>query len=147
MRQAEAEANRFASCFLMPTDDVVARVRGVTGLDELVRAKKRWGVSVAALAYRLNKMARLTEWQYRSFCIEMNRRGYRTQEPDSLPPERSVVWQKILGALWNERVTKDQIAAELCLPVAELENLLFGLTGAPEPVARHDRPALRLVET
>ena len=54
-RGAETEANWFASCFLMPTEDVAARVRGVTALDELVKAKKRWGVSVAALAYRLVK--------------------------------------------------------------------------------------------
>ena len=146
-RQAEAEANRFASCFLMPTEDVASRVRGVTALDELVNAKKRWGVSVAALAYRLHKMRRLTEWQYRTFCIEMNRRGYRTKEPDSLPPERSVVWQKVMSTLWSERITKEQIATELSLPPAELENLLFGLTGAPEPVARQDKPTLRLVET
>lgn len=145
-RQAEADANRFASCFLMPTDDISSRVRGVTGLDDLVRAKKRWGVSVAALAYRLNKMGRLTEWQYRNFCIEMNRRGYRTDEPDTLPPERSVVWQKVLGALWHERITKAEIAKELCLPVSELENLVFGLTGAPDPVSRQERPNLRLVE-
>lgn len=146
VRLAEAEANRFASCFLMPTQDIASRVRGVTGLDELVRAKKRWGVSVAALAYRLNKMSRLTEWQYRSFCIEMNRRGYRTKEPDTLPPERSVIWQKVLGVLWNERVTKEQIADDLCLPVEELENLLFGLIGATEPIPRQQKPALRLVE-
>ena len=145
-REAETEANRFASCFLMPTEDVASRVRGVTALDDLVKAKKRWGVSVAALAYRLNKMGRLTEWQYRGFCIEMNRRGYRTQEPDTLPPERSVVWQKVLSALWNERLTKEHIAAELNLPAAELENLLFGLTGAPDLVSRQDKPALRLVK-
>lgn len=144
-RETETEANRFASCFLMPTEDVASRVRGVTALDELVKAKKRWGVSVAALAYRLNKMSRLTEWQYRGFCIEMNRRGYRTQEPDTLPPERSLVWQKVLSTLWNERVTKEHIAAELYLPAAELENLLFGLTGAPDPVSRKAKPILRLV--
>ena len=33
-RETEVEANRFASCFLMPTDDVAARIRGITGLDE-----------------------------------------------------------------------------------------------------------------
>lgn len=130
----------------MPTEDVASRVRGVTALDDLVKAKKRWGVSVAALAYRLNKMGRLTEWQYRGFCIEMNRRGYRTQEPDTLPPEHSVVWQKVLSALWNERLTKEHIAAELNLPAAELENLLFGLTGAPDLVSRQDKLALRLVK-
>ncbi len=145
-REAEMEANLFASCFLMPTEDVASRIRGVTALDDLVMAKKRWGVSVAALAYRLHKMGRLTDWQYRSFCIEMNRRGYRTQEPQSLPPERSVVWHKVLSALWNDRITKEHIATELNLPAAELENLVFGLTGETGAVSRPDKPILRLVD-
>lgn len=144
-REAEVQANRFASCFLMPIEDVAGRVRGVTALDDLVKAKKRWGVSVAALAYRLHKMNRLTDWQYRGFCIEMNRRGYRTREPESLPPERSVVWQKVLSALWSDRITKEYVAADLHIPAAELENLVFGLTGGPKPASRPDRPTLRLV--
>jgi len=145
-REAEIEANRFASCFLMPTDDLTSRVGGVTALNDLVKAKKRWGVSVAALAYRLSKLNRLTEWQYRGFCIEINRRGYRTQEPNSLPPELSLVWQKVLSALWNERITKAHIAAELHLPSAELENLLFGLTGAQDQISQQGKPTLKLVE-
>lgn len=145
-RNAEAEANRFASCFLMPTADVVARVRHVIGLDDLVRAKKRWSVSVAALAYRLHKLGYITDWNYRSFCIEMNRRGYRLNEPDGLQPEHSIIWQKVLGELWGDRLTKDHIAAQLNLPAGEIDNLIFGLTGPIEPVTRQ-KPELRVVDS
>jgi Zn-dependent peptidase ImmA (M78 family) len=144
-REAELEANRFAGCFLMPTEDIASRVRGVTALDDLVKAKTRWGVSVGAIAYRLHKMNRLTDWQYRAFCIEINRRGYRTQEPDGLAPERSVVWEKVLTSLWKSRITKDHIARELHLPTAELENLVFGLTGSSEPSGNSDGASLHLV--
>lgn len=129
-RDAEHEANRFASAFLMPADDVRARVRQVYSLSDLIPAKKRWGVSVAALAYRLNKLGILSEWQYRGFCIEMSRLGYRTAEPDGLPPEQSQLWQKVFRSLWADRITRDDIARDLALPATEIDNLVFGLTGS-----------------
>ena len=144
-REAEREANLFASCFLMPTDDLIPRVKGVTSLDELVKAKSRWRVSVAALAYRLHKLKKLSDWQYRTFCIQMNQRSYRTSEPEPIPHETSVVWQKVLSALWNERSTRSHVAEELHLPVEELDNLLFGLTGKSSAPESQSRPSLRLV--
>ena len=68
-REAETQANRFASAFLMPHADVVASIPYVSSISQIVSAKKRWGVSAVALAYRLNRMDLLTEWQY----IQVNR--------------------------------------------------------------------------
>ena len=95
-RDAEIEANSFASSFLMPKADVRSRLPFVSRLDELVVAKKRWGVSTAALAYRLHKLGILSDWQYRTFCIQINQKGYRTEEPNGLPREESVIWKKVL---------------------------------------------------
>ena len=133
-RQAESEADRFASAFLMPPDDVMSRVPYVKDVDSLVRAKKRWGVSVAALNYRLHKLRVVSDWQNRSLNVEMSSRGYRRSEPEGLPPETSALWPQIFTALWRERVTRDQIAAELKVPAAELDVILHRLTGpASEP--------------
>ncbi len=132
-RLAEQEANRFASFFLMPADDVLARVHGVNALDDLIAAKRRWGVSLAALAYRLHKLRRLSDWQYRGFCIEMQQRGYTREEPNAIAPERSVVWRKVFAELWSDRLGREHVAAELQVPVAEVENLIFGLTGGAAP--------------
>jgi len=142
-RLAEMEAQAFASSFLMPRDDVLATVPFVTSLDHIVKAKKRWGVSAAALAYRLHKMGIVTDWQYRTFCIQINRKFGKT-EPNGLPPERSTVWQKVLTDLWRDGVTRNHIAADLNLPDDEIENLLFGLTGEVNPPERtQGRPNLR----
>lgn len=127
-RQAESEADRFASAFLMPADDVMSRIRYVTDLDSLIHAKKRWGVSVAALNYRLHKLRIVSEWQNRSLNIEMSSRGYRRREPDGLPPEASALWPQIFTALWRERITREQIAIELNVPTSELDVILFQLT-------------------
>jgi len=145
-RDAEIEANSFASSFLMPAADVKSRLPFVSVLDQLVAAKRRWGVSTAALAYRLHKLGILSDWQYRMFCIQINQRGFRTEEPNGLPREESVIWKKVFTDLWAEKVSKSQIATELHLPPDELENLVFGLTGAVTPPERSKGiPKLRAV--
>jgi Zn-dependent peptidase ImmA (M78 family) len=145
-RDTEIEANSFASSFLMPKADIKSRLPFVARLDELVLAKKRWGVSTAALAYRLHKLGILSDWQYRMFCIQINQKGYRTEEPDGLPREESVIWKKIFTDLWSERISKNQIAADLFLPPDELENLVCGLTGEiKQPERTRGRPSLRAV--
>lgn len=128
-RQAENEADLFAACFLMPTEDVTSRIYRVMGLDELIIAKKRWGVSLAALVYRLYKLGVISEWQNRGLNIEMARRGYRKSEPEEMDRERSVVWPQILSELWSEGISKDRIARELQLPEQEINQLIFLLMG------------------
>lgn len=125
--EAEAQANAFASSFLMPRADVIASVPRTTRLDQLVRAKRRWGVSVSALVYRMHKLGLLTDWQRRTFYVQIRKR-FGTSEPDGLPRERSAVWDHVLRDLWQQRRTKADLASELGLPHEELENLLFGLT-------------------
>lgn len=145
-REAEIEANTFASAFLMPVADVKSRVPFVRRLDDLVTAKRRWGISTAALAYRLHKLGILSDWQYRTFCIQMNERGFQQNEPNGVAREESVVWRTVLTALWSEKVSKHKIAADLNLPPDELENLVFGLTGDPAPPVRPaGRPDIRQV--
>jgi hypothetical protein len=91
-----------------------------------------------AMAYRLYSLELLSEWQYKSACIELGRRGYRKGEPGGIERETSAVWRKVLSQLWNERTTKRDIAALLHLPADELEGLIWGLAG---PVIRPDRDA------
>lgn len=146
-REAEIEANNFASAFLMPEADLKSRLPYVTSLGQLIEAKKRWRVSVAALVYRLHKIDLLTDWQYRNFYIQMNKRGYRTQEPAPIPYEESIVWKKVFSELWHDRITKNHIAEALCVPFSEIENLVFGLNGHPEfpDDIKKGKPSLKVV--
>lgn len=139
-RPAEREANAFASALLMPASDVRARVRRLITVDAIIKAKRRWRVSAMAMAYRLRSLSLLTEWQYKSACIELGRRGYRSGEPDGIERETSRVWQKVLTQLWSERRTKSHIADSLHIPLDELEGLIWGLTG---PNSRPDTDTVR----
>ena len=127
-RQAESEADKFASHFLMPSMDLMSTISFVASLKQLVEKKKRWGVSVAALAYRLNKSGILSDWQYRTFCIQINRL-YGKSEPDGLPREVSVLWKKVFQELWKDKSTKDHVAKELYIPSNEIDGLIFNLVG------------------
>jgi Zn-dependent peptidase ImmA (M78 family)/transcriptional regulator with XRE-family HTH domain len=131
-RSAEREANSFASAFLMPAKDVRARVPRRVTPDTILQAKTRWRVSAMAMAHRLNSLGLLSDWQYKSICVELGRRGYRSAEPDGIERETSVVWRKVLSHLWSEKTTKNDIAANLNLPLDELEGLIWNLAGVDQ---------------
>ena len=138
---AEREANAFASAFLMPGDDVRPRMPRLITTEVILKAKIRWRVSAMALAYRLHALKCLSDWQYKSTCIELGRCGYRTGEPQGIEHERSAVWSKVLSQLWSERITRDDIAEELNIPIDELEALVGGVVSAlaPSPVRLPNR--------
>jgi ribosomal protein L22 len=46
---------------------------------------------------------------------------------NTISREQSVIWQKVLMALWTEKITKKEIADRLHVPQKEIENVLFGL--------------------
>ena len=123
----EREANAFASAFLMPKASVLAKAPRQVTLPGLISLKKYWAVSVAALNYRLHALGLTSEWTYRTLCIQLASEGYRTQEPDGAPHERSLLLEKVFGALKDEGVSRRDVAAQLKLGADELGSLTFGL--------------------
>lgn len=93
---SEKAARRFAGAFLFPSGAVEAEFgsrRSRITQDELFLAKRRWGVSIQAVLYRLRDLEILDESGYAWWCRRINRVGWRTNEPGEEPPERSS---------WNE---------------------------------------------
>lgn len=130
-REAEDQANRFASSFLMPQADVLASIPRISHLGQLIEAKARWKVSLAALVHRTHRLGIISDWKNRDYCIEMGRRGYRSEEPRSIPRESSTVWKRVLNELWKEKTTQAEIAEQLNIPPQEIEGLLFGILQFP----------------
>jgi Zn-dependent peptidase ImmA (M78 family)/DNA-binding XRE family transcriptional regulator len=126
-RKAEEQANAFASAFLMPRSSILAHVPRFPNLATLVKLKKIWQVSVAALTYRLHALGILSDWEYRMLYIQISRNGYRTREPNPIPRETSQVLPKIFAALREDGCTRSNVARTLCIPQSELEGLMFGL--------------------
>lgn len=127
-RETEAEANAFAAAVLMPHADVVAVAPRNVTLQHIIRLKKRWGVAASALARRLHDLQVIGPWPYRTLCIELNRHGFRTNEPHPIPQrESSRVLTKVFNELRQDHITLATVAEELAIPKTELQRLVFGL--------------------
>lgn len=150
--QAETEANRFASAFLMPRASVIANAPKFVTLAELRTRKKIWNVALAALNHRLYEIGEISEWQYYHLCVEISKRGYRTCEPNGSSRETSLLLPKLLATLYQQDgLTRSKIAEELQIPLSELENLMFSLvmtsvSGGRNMTKRAGNPNLMLVK-
>jgi Zn-dependent peptidase ImmA (M78 family) len=152
-REAEREADAFASAFLMPPGSVRSHAPRFPILAHLIKLKATWGVSVSALTYRLHALGLLTDWHYRTLCIEISQRGFRKEEPESIERESSQALAKVFASLREERVSKSDIADDLGIDPSEIEELAFGLTivgigssAKTTASSSRARPVLRIVK-
>lgn len=152
-REAEREADIFASAFLMPRGAVLAQAPRFVTLTQLIKLKSVWTVSVSALAYRLHALDLLSDWLYRTLCIEISQRGFRKKEPAEARRESSQVLAKVFAALREEGLSKHEIARQLGVHPSELDQLAFGLmvmgmteTAAGAVAGAKRQVALRLVK-
>lgn len=149
--EAEAEANRFAAAFLMPSAGVLAQGLHNAHVQRILQAKRRWNVSALAMAHRANELGLMTEWAYRTVCVDLSRMGYRRGEPGGIPHESSQLLTKAMQQLRAHDLGAHSIAADLGLETAEVQAYMLGLTptavaGAPSTLGRSRSDHLRLVE-
>jgi len=146
----EEQANAFASALLMPASSIWATIRTTPTVNQLITYKKKWTVSVAALLYRLWKLKIVSDWQYRSMCIQIAE--FRTREPEPADREFSQVFRKVFDVLRRDGISKHDVAAELRIHPDQLEEATFGMILANVPTSRGSeskptsRPNLRLVK-
>jgi Zn-dependent peptidase ImmA (M78 family) len=92
----EAEANAFAASFLMPRTAVLAQAMAAASVGRILTTRSFWKVSAMAMTHRLRELHLLSDWQYRSTCITLSERGYRTKEPGGFVPETSQLLRKVM---------------------------------------------------
>jgi len=153
---AEIEANRFASAFLMPQNDVRCRANKFISLSKITEQKKCWLVSASALIRRLKDLSIITEWNYNQLNIELSAKGFRSKEPSPIPErerEKSKLIPMVLKLLKEDGFTKTKIINELCIYQKDLDDLFFNLTFtgiqgnalSSSVVGRSNRPNLRII--
>lgn len=151
--EIEKQANAFASAFLMPKESVVANQPPAYNTQYLIKLKHYWGVSLVAMAYRFHSLGLITEWNYRTLCIEMAKKGYRTNEPEGINREKSQLLTKVQEYMHEQKQGWRDIAQKLCLSVDEMHALTFGLTtlsvvnGDAVSTALKKPPKLQLVKS
>lgn len=150
-REVERQADRFAAALLMPRDDVLARKLRNASVARIVQERRRWGVAAMALTHRLFELGQLTEWGYRSCCVELFKRGFRKSGPgSSLVPESSQVLEKVFSHLRSSRSGVKEIIKDLCITTEEFNRHVFSLAttvhgGMPTGALVKGREHLHLV--
>lgn len=124
---AEQEANEFASAFLMPRESVLAHMPPSPLIDQIIYGKSIWNVSALALTYRLHDVGMLSDWHYRTTCVELGRRGYRSGEPVGGPRETSQLLDKVFRSLRRHGESRAHVAADLNIEIRDLNSYVAGL--------------------
>ncbi len=106
----EKAAFRFGAAFLAPAEQLcrdVGKKRKNIQMMELLHLKKRYGISVQAMLFRLRDLEIITNAYYKRWCININRAGWKKHEPIEIPPEKPERFcQQVHRALAEELITK-----------------------------------------
>ena len=128
-KQLEKQAHQFAGAFLLPAETFAAEVRMPITLDDLLLLKRRWGVSVGAIAMRLRALKVLDEESAQALFKRRSARWGAKSEPGDgdRPPERPRLLRRTFDLLVDENVMPlDAIPRHLGLAAHDIE-LLAGL--------------------
>lgn len=121
----EKQADRFASAFLMPMEAFAKEVFG-TSIEFFKTLKARWGVSIAAMAYRCKDLSIITENQSSYIFRQMNARKIRKVEPldDAFDVSRPRVLGEAIKMLVEHDVcNRSDIETKLGLNLRDVERL------------------------
>ncbi|MBS4168613.1 XRE family transcriptional regulator [Parachlamydia sp. AcF125] len=113
----EKACHRFAGAFLFPKPSVIQEFgekRGAVEWKELSLAKYKYGLSMAAISYRLKEAQVISESYFQFLRRDLIHRGWRKKEPDpQLPPDEAHIFEQMLFHALGESYISESKAAEL----------------------------------
>jgi Zn-dependent peptidase ImmA (M78 family)/transcriptional regulator with XRE-family HTH domain len=127
----ERPAKQFPTALLFPERAFRDQVSSRSSLDDLLRLKPRWGVSVAAMVVRGAALGIFDEAQKTSMFRAISYRGWRKKEPldDRLVPEEPTLLRSAIEALKDEQPTSlARLVSVIGIPRSDVEDLC----GLPE---------------
>ena len=126
LQEAEREAYQFAGEFLVPEEPFRQELGGQITLASLVPLKKRWGVSLQALAMRAKEIGVVSDRQCRYLFEQMSQKGWRKKEPAGLeiPAEKPRALRQMAELLYGEPLEISRMAADFNVTREFLLNLL-----------------------
>jgi Zn-dependent peptidase ImmA (M78 family)/DNA-binding XRE family transcriptional regulator len=134
-KHVEAQAHRFAAAFLLPADAIHDELPTRTDWRRLLALKEEWGVSVAALLMRARDLGRMSRDQYVNAMKALSARGWRTDEPGTLPPEEPTLLRRAIEVAEDAGYRLDELAHEAALPATFVVDLINCATD-PRPRVR-----------
>jgi len=121
-KMIEKQANYFASSFLMPYASFKRDIYSTT-LSSILSLKKKWGVSAAAMIYRLKELEIISEDRSRYLNIELSRKGMKKKElyDDDFEIEKPYFIREALEYIMkNDIITETTLRNKLSLNQEDL---------------------------
>jgi putative transcription regulator len=128
-KKEESEANEFASNLLIPFPEIESYIPKSIDLNIILKAKKAYGVSAAAMEYALWANGFISDWNHRSMCVDMSKMGYRSGEPGSdMVYEVSQIFQYVYkGENVKDRISAYDIAKDINVPINDIIDITFNI--------------------
>ena len=112
----EKTAFRFGAAFLAPAEQLrrdVGEKRRHIPLEELVYLKRRYGMSMQALLFRMRNLDVITTSFYRRWCMDINKLGWKKREPIEIPTEKPERFHQQVFRALSERLIDVREAEQL----------------------------------
>ena len=122
-KQAEDEANWFAGAFLMPREEFRRDARGWMKITDLATLKRKWRVSMQAIAHRARQLKLIDENRYRTLFMQMSRKGWRKTEPVSIAREVPQAFRGLLEQHIEAGYTRDELAKLLLMSRSDIDRM------------------------
>jgi Zn-dependent peptidase ImmA (M78 family)/DNA-binding XRE family transcriptional regulator len=135
-RETEAQADQFASHFLLPQDALLQSYKPSSRINwqSIKQIKVKWGISLRAIVYRLRHSGVLTPTQYRTANIHLNKKGSKIEELDDqvLREEPEILRNALLllgnnyGKSFGGIFERLGVSREVIALLADSEDILMG---------------------
>ena len=112
-RLAEDQANRFAAAFMMPAADIRPDFGYRLDLAKLGRLKRKWKVSMQALAYRAHQLGSIDQTRFRSIFTQISRKGWRKTEPVQVARESPLGFKRLIQHHLDAGFSESDLARRL----------------------------------
>lgn len=94
--EREAEADQFASEFLMPAHEIKPQLRGMD-LAKAAALKPYWKTAMTALIRRARDLGQIEDGRYKSLNVQISQRGWRKVEPVTIEHEQPSILPSIIN--------------------------------------------------
>ena len=113
---AEEAALRFGAAFLVPAEQLYREVgekRSQIQLGELLYLKRRYGMSIQAILFRLKDLKIITRSHYKRWCMDINKLEWKRREPIEIPSEKPGRFHQLVFRAISEGLIGEQEAEQL----------------------------------
>ena len=113
---AEKAAFRFGAAFLAPAEHLqreIGEKRSRIQLGELLYLKRRYGMSIQAILFRLKDLRVITPSHYKRWCMDINKLEWKKREPIEIPSEKPERFNQLVFRAISEGLIGEQEAEQL----------------------------------